>query len=66
MQRDFILTFVYQNNQNMIFYSSTIKGSFFYLFLALSFTHSLHYDLQQNTLVYSQPRLEQIAQIMVR
>jgi hypothetical protein len=49
MQRGFFFfiafSFVYQNNENLIYYLSTIKGSLFiflsfYLFLFLSFTHS--------------------------
>jgi hypothetical protein len=39
MQPDFIFAFVYQNNQNMIYYLSTIKGNlfiFFSLFLSLT------------------------------
>jgi hypothetical protein len=56
--------FVYQNNENMIYYSSTIKGSlfiFFSLFLSLILLWFI-----KNVLVYSQPRLEQIAQTMVK
>jgi hypothetical protein len=33
------LGFVYQNNENMIHYSSTINGNSFLFFLSLSFTH---------------------------
>jgi hypothetical protein len=39
MQRNFIFAFVYENNQNMIYYSSTIKENlfiFFSLFLSLT------------------------------
>jgi hypothetical protein len=39
MQRDFMFSLVYQNNENMINYSSTIKGDLVSLFLSLSFTH---------------------------
>jgi hypothetical protein len=40
MQRDFIFSLVYQNNENMIYYLSTIKGSLFVFFsLFLSLTH---------------------------
>jgi amino acid permease len=31
--------FVYQNNENMVYYSSTIKGDLVSLSLSLSFTH---------------------------
>jgi CHASE1-domain containing sensor protein len=65
MQRDFILTFVYQNNENMIYYSSTIKGSLF-IFFSLFLSLTLFTMIYKNTLLYSQPRMEQIAQIMVR
>jgi hypothetical protein len=41
MQRDFIFTFVYQNNENMIDCLFIIKESLFiFLSLSLSFTHS--------------------------
>jgi hypothetical protein len=41
MQRDFIFSLLYQNNEKMIHYSSTIKGNLVYLSLSLSlsFTH---------------------------
>jgi hypothetical protein len=40
MQRDFIFSFVYQNNENMIYYLSTIKGkACLFFFFSLSFTH---------------------------
>jgi hypothetical protein len=37
MQRDFIFSVVYQNNENMIYYLFAIKGSLFiFFFLSLS------------------------------
>jgi hypothetical protein len=60
----FIFSFVYQNNESMIYYLSTIKEAclfFFSLFLSFILLWFI-----KNVLVDSQPRLEQIAQTMLR
>jgi hypothetical protein len=51
MQRDFMFSLFNQNNEDMIHYLSTIKGSLFIsLSLSLSFFHLVYYGLQKTNL----------------